>query len=202
MPHYKTLLDPGEFLGPQDFPAPREVTIHRVCAEMLADREDEKKQKKTPMLYLRDKNGGEVPRKFKIPKSVLYGLSELLGSDFATWPGQKITIMSARCLSFGDVEECLRVQFPAAIDQRVRKWLKKRKVNAKVYIIEGSVQMGKGVVDTLPEPPAATAAFDALARVPESLRKGLLIGFNVEDVTQLDPDEVAAFVAACVAKTP
>jgi hypothetical protein len=136
--HYKALLDPGEFLGPQDFQTEREVTISRAVAEGLADRDDKTKTKRCPMIYIKTKDGGEYPRKFKVPKSVLYGLSLLLGTETDAWAGQKITIFSTFCMSFGDKEECLRVRFPAEIDQKIRKWLKKRKASPSAYMLPQS----------------------------------------------------------------
>lgn len=136
MPHYKTLLDPGEFLGPQDFPTEREVTISRTVAEDMDDREDKTKKKRCPMIYVKTKDGSEYARKFKVPKSVLYGLSLLLGTDTDAWKDQKITLFAAKCMSFGDVEECLRVRFPADIEQKIYKWLKKRKASRSAYLIQ------------------------------------------------------------------
>jgi hypothetical protein len=135
MAHYKTLLDPGEFLGAQDFPAEREVTISRVVAEDMEDR-DSKSKKRYPMLYIKAKDGSEYPRKFKVPKSVLYGLSLLLGTDIDTWKDQKITLFAGKCLSFGEVEECIRVRFPQEIEGRIYKWLKKRKASRSAYLIQ------------------------------------------------------------------
>ena len=40
MTHYRSLLDPGEFLGPQDFPKPTPRTICRVASERMKARED------------------------------------------------------------------------------------------------------------------------------------------------------------------
>lgn len=135
MSHYKNLLDPGIFLGPQDFPGEgREVTISRVAREDLPKRDGEKAQS-APMLYILDKSGKEYARKLKIPKSVLYGLSLALGNETDAWAGKKITLFATKCLSFGEVEECLRVRFPADIDAKVRRWLKKRKANASAYMI-------------------------------------------------------------------
>lgn len=142
MTHYKTLLDPGEFLGPQDFPTEREVTISRAVSEEMEDREEKGKKKRCPMIYLKGKDGGEYPRKFKVPKSVLYGLSCLLGTDIDTWKDQKITLFAAKCMSFGDVEECIRVRFPADIEAKVYKWLKKRKASRSAYIINDKAQEG------------------------------------------------------------
>jgi hypothetical protein len=139
MPHYKTLLDPGIFLGPQDFPKPRAVKISRIVREQLPERDGDEK-KAAPMLYMTAKDGSEYPRKMKLPKSVLYGLSEMLGTDTDAWVGKEITIFAAKCMSFGDVEECLRVQFPPDIDAKIRKWLKKRKANPSAYMIRDSAQ--------------------------------------------------------------
>lgn len=134
MTHYRNLLDPGEFLGVQDFPADKEVTISRIIREKMPKRDNEK-ETASPMLYIKGKDGAEYPRKFKVPKSVLYGLSELMGAETDAWVGQKITIFSTRCMAFGEIEPCLRVRFPDAIDGKVRKWLKKRKANPNAYMV-------------------------------------------------------------------
>lgn len=136
--HYRKLLDPGEFLGPQDFPKEREVTIARVTSEKMKAREEGKSDTLAPMIFILDKDGKEYSRKFKIPKSVLHGLSLLLGTETDAWVGKKITLFSAKCLSFGDVEECIRVRFPAEIDGKIRKWLKKRKASASAYMLDES----------------------------------------------------------------
>ena len=135
MPHYKTLLDPGEFLGPQDFPTSKPVKISRIVREKLPSRDGDA-QTAAPMIYILGKDGTEYARKFKVPKSVLYGLSELLGANTDNWPGKEIVIFAAKCMSFGDVEECLRVEFPPEIDSKIRKWLKKRKANPQAYILK------------------------------------------------------------------
>jgi hypothetical protein len=134
MAHYKLLLDPGEFLGPADFPTERAVTISRVVKEDLPKRDGEKSSS-APMLYVTGKDGKEYGRKFKVPKSVLYGLSLVLGTDADTWAGKNITIFATKCMSFGEAEECLRVRFQADIDARIYKWLKKRKASPSAYMI-------------------------------------------------------------------
>lgn len=136
MAHYRALLDPGLFLGPADFAKEREVTISRVVREEIPARDGEEKQS-SPMLYIRAKDGTEYPRKLKVPKSVLYGLSLLLGTETDAWVGKRITIFAAWCMSFGEREECLRVRFPAQIESGIRKWLKKRKASPSCYMIDG-----------------------------------------------------------------
>lgn len=132
--HYKKLLDPAKYLGAQDFIAEREVTISRIAREEMAGRDKEEKQS-APMLYIKAKDGSEYPRPFKVPKSVLYGLSLHMGTETDAWIGQKITLFAAFCMSVGDKEECLRVRFPTEIDMKIRKWLKKRKASASAYMI-------------------------------------------------------------------
>lgn len=135
MSHYRSLLDPGEFLGPQDFPKPTPRTICRVASERMKAREEGKSDTLAPVLFFKDKEGKEYPRRFKVPKSVLYGLSILLGTETDAWVGKSITVFKARCMSFGDIEECLRVEFPPEIDDKIRKWLKKRKASAQAYMV-------------------------------------------------------------------
>ena len=131
MPHWKSLLDPGIFLGPQDFDQPKKVTIARLASE-TSSKED---TTKAPMMYF-EHGGKELPRKYKVPKSVMYGLSLMLGTDYAGWAGKTITLEKAYCMSFGDREECVRVQFPPEIDEKIFKWLKKRKANKSCYRCE------------------------------------------------------------------
>lgn len=136
MAHYKTLLDPAKYLGAVDFPKEREVTISRAAREQLPMRKEEKEDPGlAPMLYILDKEGKEHHRPLKIPKSVLEGLALMLGPDYDTWVGKKVTLFATKCLSFGDVEECVRVRFPEEIERKVMKWLKKRKANPSCYIL-------------------------------------------------------------------
>jgi len=135
MAHYKTLLDPAKYLSPQDFPKEREVTISRMTREKLPKRDGDPEQS-APMLYVKDKEGKEYPRPLKVPKSVLHGLSLWFGVETDEWVGKQIPIFAARCLAFGEIEECLRVRFPDDIDGKVRKWLKKRKASPSAYIYE------------------------------------------------------------------
>jgi hypothetical protein len=133
--HYKTLLDPGKFLGPQNFAAEREVTIARVSREKMPARDGEPEQS-APMLYIVAKDGSEYARPYKVPKSVMYGLSLAFGTETDAWKGQKIGMFAAKCMSFGEVEECLRLRFSPEIDGKIRKWMKKRKSNPSAYIIK------------------------------------------------------------------
>lgn len=132
--HWKSYLDPGKYLGPADFPTERDVTISRIAREKLPKRDGEE-EKSAPMLYIQAKDGSEYPRAFKVPKSVMYGLSLHLGTDADAWTGKRVGIFAAKCMSSGDTEECLRVRFPVEIDDRIRKWLKKRKVSPLAYMI-------------------------------------------------------------------
>jgi hypothetical protein len=134
VPHYKQLLDPGKFLGPQDFTTEREVVISRVAREKMPARDGEPEQS-APMLYILQKDGAEYPRPYKVPKSVMYGLSLAYGTETDAWKGQKIGMYAAKCMSFGAVEECLRLRFSAEIDAKIFKWMKKRKASASAYMI-------------------------------------------------------------------
>ena len=126
MTHWKQLFDPSEYLGPQDFQKPKKVTISRVTSEKGDDG-----KKRAHMYFIHE--GKELTRKWNVPKSSMYGLSILLGSDYDSWHGKQITLHADHCLSFGDVEECVRCEFPPNIEERVIKYLKKRKVNPKVH---------------------------------------------------------------------
>jgi len=135
MAHYKTLLDPSKGLGAQDFPVEREVTISRVTREKLPVRDGEPEQL-APMMYVLAKDGSEYPKAYKVPKGVMYGLSLALGTDADAWKGQHIGMFAAKCLSFGEVEECLRLRFSAEVDAKIRKWFKKRKKDPSMYMIK------------------------------------------------------------------
>ena len=136
MAHYKSLLDPGIFIGPQDCTADKTVTVSRVVREDMPKRDGEEKSA-SPMMYFAH-NGAELPRKYKVPKSVLYGLSLLFGTDIDTWKGQQVTLFAGKCMSFGEVEECVRIRFPEDIDSKIRKWLKKRKASPSAYLIKNN----------------------------------------------------------------
>lgn len=133
--HYKQLLDPGKFLQPSDFTKDTKITISRISREDLPARDKEDKQS-APMLYMLGRDKKEYARPFKVPKSVLYGLSLLLGTETDAWVGKEIVLFPAFCMSFGDREECLRVRFPADVENKIRKWLKKRKASPSCYILD------------------------------------------------------------------
>jgi hypothetical protein len=134
MPHYRSLYPPSDFLGPQDFPAPgREVTISRVALAEMPEREGKKKEK-AACLWITAKDGSEYPRRLKLPKSFIFALSELLGPDYDQWAGKKITLVSAHCLAFGDVEECVRPVLPNAINDKVSAWLKRRNSSPRAWM--------------------------------------------------------------------
>ncbi len=139
MPHYKTLLDPGIFIGPQDFPTDKTVQIARVVRETMAKREGDRSDvvESAPMIYFAA-GGKELARKFKAPKSVLYGLSLTYGTDTDGWIGKDVTLFATKCLSFGEVEECVRIRFQPAIDRKICAWMKKRKSNARSYMLDGA----------------------------------------------------------------
>ena len=134
MTHYKALLDPGVFVGPQDFTTDKTITISRVVREDMPKRDGEDKTS-SPMMYF-SHAGAELPRKYKVPKSVLYGLSLLYGTDIDQWVGKSVTLFAAKCMSFGEVEECVRIRFSEEIDSKIFKWLKKRKANRSAYILK------------------------------------------------------------------
>lgn len=133
MTHYKTLLDPGLFIGPQDFPTDKTLTVSRIVRENLPARDGEAVTA-APMIYFTHA-GKELPRKFKVPKSVLYGMSLELGTDSDAWAGKPITLFAAKCMSFGEVEECVRVRFTQETESKIRKWMKKRKANGNAYML-------------------------------------------------------------------
>ncbi len=133
-PHYKSFLDPTDFIGAADFPQPKACVIARIVREALPSRDGDKEKTAAPMIYF-SHAGKELPRKFKVPKSVLFGLSCELGTDTDGWIGKSITLFATKCMSFGTVEECIRVQFTAETEDRIRAWLKKRKASPSAYMI-------------------------------------------------------------------
>jgi len=142
MTHYKKLLDPSIFIGAQDFPEPKTVTISRLVREDIPERkgssEEEKKatpKQAAPMMYF-SAGGKELPRRYKVPKSVLYGLSLEMGPDVDLWAGKQITLFAARCMAFGEIEECVRVEFKPETTQKIYTWMKKRKANKSAYMVQ------------------------------------------------------------------
>ena len=133
MTHYKTLLDPGIFIIAADFPVEKTVKISRVAREKMPERKGEESQNGA-MLYFQA-GGKELARKYKLPKSVMYGLSLVFGVEIEEWVGKDVTLFAAKCKSFGDIEECVRIRFPADIEARIFKWVKKRKAPAGAYMI-------------------------------------------------------------------
>ena len=132
MSHYRKLFPPGEFLGPQDFPEPgKEVTISRAAIADMPERDG--KIEKAACLWIVAADGSEYPRRLKLPKSFIFALSRLLGPDYDLWTGKKITLTAAWCLSFGEVEECVRPVLPPDVLKAVGAWLKKRKSSAKAW---------------------------------------------------------------------
>lgn len=131
MTHYRKLMPTGEFLGPQDFETPREVTISRVAIVDMPEREG--KKEKACCMWILNAAGAEYPRRLKLPKTVLFAFSLVLGTDSDAWTGQKIMLKTTWCLSFGDIEECIRPVLTSAQTEQVIKRLKKRKINSKVW---------------------------------------------------------------------
>ena len=126
MTHYRTLLNPTDFIGPQDVEQPRKLTISSIAREEVKAGEAEK----APMMYFE-----KAPKKFKVPKSVMYALNLHFGSDVEQWIGKEITLYKAQCMSFGETEECVRIQLPDEIHTKVKKWLKKRGASPSAYLI-------------------------------------------------------------------
>lgn len=142
MAHWKTLLDPGIFIGPQDFPTDKTVKISRVVREKMPARKKDdgeveaEDQAGVMMYFIAGNPPKELARKYKVAKSVMYGLSLTFGTDTDAWIGKDVTLFAAKCLSFGDVEECVRIRFSEQVDAKIRKWLKKRKASPSAYMIE------------------------------------------------------------------
>ena len=135
MPNWRKLLPIGDFLGPQDFPLPREVTISRAGISVMPSRDDKKDAKKeeAACLWILDVNGHEFLRKYKLPKLVMRVFSWMLGSDYDNWAGKKITLRSTWCNAFGDVEECIRPVITDEIHGKLMKSMKKKKTNRDMW---------------------------------------------------------------------
>lgn len=143
MAHWKSLLDPTVYVGAQDFTTDKTVAISRVVREVMPTRDKDEAEQSAVMIYFAPRKadgslGAELVRKYKAPKSVMYGLSLTFGTDTDSWIGKDVTLFAAKCLSFGDVEECVRVRFAADVDRKIRGWLKKRKASPKAYMLEGA----------------------------------------------------------------
>ena len=132
MPHYKTLLDPTEFIGPHDFPEPKQVTISRVVREPTTKRDE---TTMAPIMYFAA-GGNELKRKYRIPSSVMHGLALTFGTDYESWSGKTVEMYAATCLAFGEREECVRIRFAPKIHAAVKAWMKKRKASPNSYVID------------------------------------------------------------------
>lgn len=131
MRHWKTVLDPGEYLGPQDFPQPAKLIVSRIEREKVSEREEQE----APMIYFATPDGKEIPRKYKCPKSVLYGLNLALGKDLDKWKGKEVELYAAQCYAFGEIEDCIRIKFSKEIEDNIIRWMKRRKANPASYKI-------------------------------------------------------------------
>lgn len=132
MTHYKSLVEQTDYLGPQNFEQPKELTISRIASEKYGD----KNPKSTPMMYF-SYNDKELPLKYKVPMTVYYGLSQVFGTDVDTWAGKKVTLYTTKCKSFNEIEECVRIVFTPAIEKLIMKYLKKRKCDPEIYRLRG-----------------------------------------------------------------
>lgn len=130
MAHWKKLLPESEYIGPQDFDkGPVKLTITKVVRQKLTAREDEQ----GAVMYL-ETNGKPCKKRFHVCKSLLFGLAQTFGSDSESWHGQEVELYKAKCLSFGQVEECVRIRFTPEVDRAIIAWLKKLKVSPRVYL--------------------------------------------------------------------
>jgi hypothetical protein len=141
--HWRALLDPGVYVGPQDFPADKTVAISRVVREAMPSRDKDEAETSAPMMYFAPRKadgslGAEIARKYKAPKSVMYGLSLTFGTETDAWIGKDVTLFATKCMSFGEVEECVRIRFAPEVDRKIKGWLKKRKSSPKAYMLEGA----------------------------------------------------------------
>ena len=128
MAHINDLLPPSPFLGPQHFQVPREVTISRVGNSEMPERDAKKTPEVKVCMWILDKTGEEFPLKLKIPPTMLRVMGWILGTNYKLWPGKKIWLKATWCLSFREVQECVRPQLTEAMTRKIRNKLKDRKV--------------------------------------------------------------------------
>lgn len=65
------------------------------------------------------------------PASVTFRLTVKRDKD----TGKSVGMFAAKCMSFGEVEECLRLRFSPEIDAKIMKWMKKRKSSPSAYMM-------------------------------------------------------------------
>lgn len=135
MTHYKTLLDPSKYLGPADFPTERTVKISRVVREKKPTRDGEPEESGV-MLYIIAKDGTEYPRPLPIRSTMMYAMASVFGSEIEAWAGKEVPLYRTTCLSFGDVEECVRIRLDATLEKKIAARLKKRKASPKTWSME------------------------------------------------------------------
>lgn len=128
MPHWKTYQDPTDYIQPHEMAGGKNLTISRIESERNPE------GKLGMVLYFLDNKGQEYPRKITLAKCVRYSLELLFGSPITEdWIGKEATFYETKCSSFGAIEPCIRVQVPDEIEQKIIKWLKKKKANPKTY---------------------------------------------------------------------
>jgi hypothetical protein len=109
--------------------------VSRVAREKKAKREGEAEESGV-MLYILGKDGAEYPRPLPVRSTMLYIVSLLHGPDIEGWVGKELTLFRTTCLSFNEVEECVRIRVSPDIDRKVLARLKKRKASPKTYMME------------------------------------------------------------------
>lgn len=142
MTSYKTLLDPGVYLGAHDLKGMDvKLTIARIAREELPSRKKQdgtqEPKESAPMIYFSHK-GVERDKRWKVPKSCMYALNLLFGSDYEAWIGKEITLFPVKCMAFGEIEDAIRIRLSADQEAAIYKWLKKRKANRNAYIMQGA----------------------------------------------------------------
>lgn len=135
MTHWKSLLDPSKYLGPADFPAERLVKISRVVREKKPKRDGEEEESGV-MMYIIAKDGTEYPRPLPIRSTMMYAMAHVFGSEIEAWAGKEVPLYRTTCLSFGDVEECVRVRCDETLAKKIAARLKKRKASPKTWSMD------------------------------------------------------------------
>lgn len=129
-------MDDNGFLGPQHFDKPSTVVISRIHTEVMPQRDDDKSPPvKRAVMYFSHK-GKEMELKYQVPKTVLCGLEIQYGTETNEWIGKEVELYKTNCASFGVTEECVRIRFSAAIEEKMMKKFKKKKINPRAYRIK------------------------------------------------------------------
>lgn len=138
MTHYRDLYEESEYIGSHDFKKPAKMTIHSVERVKIIrkKKDDSEPDEFRPHIYLKDKDGNKYKRAYLFPKSVGELLKMRFGTNLEDWAGKEITLYATKCMSFGSVEECVRVEATKAEHDKIKKWMKKRGARVNGYLLD------------------------------------------------------------------